>query len=419
MKRMALALGIVVALGGAQAPGADASGEVVEKAKTYFNAGAQAYAVGQYPVAVQAFEEAYKLAPRPAIQFSIAQAERRQYFVDRNADHLRRAIEMYRRYVDVVKQGGRRADAVQALSELEPLAAALPAAAAPASSAEPPRPAPVARVMVSSATQGARVSLDGAASAEAPLIGEVKPGRHRVRVVAPGFFDEQRDVVAVEGGLVALDLSLRERPAQLGLAAPADARVFVDGRPAGTTPLARPLELAPGRHLVSVLRNGSLAFSTEVELGRGESRTQQVQLQTSSQRITSYAVFGAGAASLVAGGVFFVLARSRQSSAEAVLEERAAGAISPERLDEYSEARDARDRWMRAGTVATGAGAALGLVGALLYAFDQPNLGDAAAAPRERPAPTTPRPTRPEPGEISATPLLGPGAWGAALQSRF
>ena len=43
-------------------------------------------------VAVQAFEQAWALAPRPAIIFSMAQALRRQYFVDRKQENLDRAI---------------------------------------------------------------------------------------------------------------------------------------------------------------------------------------------------------------------------------------------------------------------------------------------------------------------------------------
>src|SRR5262249_49982115 len=54
----------------------------VEQAKNYFNAGATAYAAGQFVAAAQAFDQAYKLAPRPAILFSMAQAERRQYVID-------------------------------------------------------------------------------------------------------------------------------------------------------------------------------------------------------------------------------------------------------------------------------------------------------------------------------------------------
>lgn len=63
---------------------APASADDVEQAKTLFNAGAQAFNVGKFSAAIQAFDAAYALAPRPAILFSLAQAQRRQYFVDRS-----------------------------------------------------------------------------------------------------------------------------------------------------------------------------------------------------------------------------------------------------------------------------------------------------------------------------------------------
>lgn len=146
----------------ASSPEARGQTEDLDRAKTFFQAGAQAYAVGQYNVAVQAFEQAWELAPRPAIIFSMAQALRRQYFVDRKQENLERAINLFRQYLEMVPDGGRKVDAVQALSELEPLAAHL------APGQQPERLAAKAhtRVMITSTTPGARISFDGAAAHE-------------------------------------------------------------------------------------------------------------------------------------------------------------------------------------------------------------------------------------------------------------
>src|SRR4051812_4150596 len=86
-------------------------GTALERAKTFFNAGAQAYAAGQYGAAIQAFEEAYKLAPRPQLLFSIAQALRKEYYVGQDVAIARSAIKQYRDYLDQVPALGRRADA--------------------------------------------------------------------------------------------------------------------------------------------------------------------------------------------------------------------------------------------------------------------------------------------------------------------
>ena len=160
------------------------------RAKEYFRAGAQAYAVGEFDAAVQAFEQAYALVPRPAVLFSIGQAERRQYFLNHQRQHLERAVQMFRRYLEQDPQASRKVDAVQALSELEPLLVST----APARQPEAPVPqAPTpTRVMVYSAAPNARISLDGEDATVSPLVREVEPGKHRVRVSAPGLLDSER-----------------------------------------------------------------------------------------------------------------------------------------------------------------------------------------------------------------------------------
>jgi len=55
--------------------------DAVERAKASFKAGAAAYAAGEYLAAIQALDAAYSQTPIPAIAFSLAQAERKQYFV--------------------------------------------------------------------------------------------------------------------------------------------------------------------------------------------------------------------------------------------------------------------------------------------------------------------------------------------------
>ena len=73
--------------------------------------GAKAYASGRYDVAIEAFEEAYAIAAKPAIVFSLAQAERKHYFATKDARYLRRAAEHFRKYLADDGAGARRADA--------------------------------------------------------------------------------------------------------------------------------------------------------------------------------------------------------------------------------------------------------------------------------------------------------------------
>ena len=89
----------------------------VERARTFFNAGAQAYSAARYADAVRSFDQAYELAPRPQLLFSLAQAERKEYFAGNDPSYLRRAIQHYKAYLDQVASGGRRSEATEAKAD--------------------------------------------------------------------------------------------------------------------------------------------------------------------------------------------------------------------------------------------------------------------------------------------------------------
>ena len=106
-----------------------AADDKVARAKTHFALGARAYEANEFRVAIEAFEAANRLAPHPALLFSIAQASRKQYFIDCKPEDLRRAVDSYRKYLAGAPEGARRGEAGAALAELEPLAERLGALA--------------------------------------------------------------------------------------------------------------------------------------------------------------------------------------------------------------------------------------------------------------------------------------------------
>ena len=93
----------------------------LERAKASFKAGANAYAAGDYLAAIQALEDAYEISPLPAIAFSLAQAERKQYFRDEKRAHLERALSLFERYLEQETRGARREDARLAINQLQQL----------------------------------------------------------------------------------------------------------------------------------------------------------------------------------------------------------------------------------------------------------------------------------------------------------
>jgi len=395
---------------GAQAATPDA----LKKARTYFNVGARAYAAGQFNDAVKAFEQAYKLTPRSGLLFSIAQAHRKQYYLDKKPGDLRVAIKYYHQYLDRVPRGGRRADVADALAELEPLASRLQGETSP--SEQPVANEAATQIMISSPTPDAKLSLDGHAAGKLPFVSDVKPGKHHVTLSAPGFLPYERDISVLEGSVVPLDVPLQDKPGELRVRTREGAHVSVDGKEIGSAPVP-PIELPPGGHFIAVTQNGRQAFSRELVLGRGQTTTLDAKLPGTTQRTVAWLFIGTGASAFVAGGVLALAAFKKQSDAQAILDQRTTGNISGSDRDAYAKLRSDRDRFRAASVVTAGAGVAVAATGLVLFVFDEPRVRARSGPER---APGAPGPDHAAPSmEISAAPIWSPTQAGAAVTGRF
>ncbi len=423
MKKRPL-FGLILAALCAAAP---ASAGPTEDAKVIFNIGAQAYDKGDFAAALSAFEQAYRLAPRPGILFSIGQARRKQFYTSgKKPEHLRAAIAAYREYLAKVETGGRRSDAAEALVELEALAAKLDVAAPAAATSVGPAPAVVVtQIMVTAQTADAKVALDGAAPRDVPLVADVQPGKHSVRVTAPGFFDEARDLEVKQGAVAGLDIQLREKPGKILVTARDGAQVSIDGRLVAQTPLAQPIDVEPGRHLLTVVKNGYRPYSAEIEIGRAEERTYEAPLAATTQRKISYALFGVGAAGAVAGGVLAGLAVMHQRDAQQFESDRQRGvkrcdddAACQSLFDQYKRDVAARDDFRRDAGIVIGSSLLVGGIGVALFALDFPSLLGVTSRPRDD-QPKKPAPVKDRSIDASVAPIIGPGLYGAGISGRF
>lgn len=371
--------------------------EPVDAARVLYDAGVTAYAAGRFGAAVQAFSEAYALAPKPSVLFSLAQAERRFYTAERDKKALKDAITHFRKYLDEVPQGGRRADAVEALGELEAAAAR----ADVADLAAERRRAPT-RIMVSSPTKDATITVNGKPYRESPVVIEVAPGKYKVRISAPGYEDESREIVAVEGTLVPFEAELRDKPSFLAVSAPNGALVSIDGRVVGESPLTAPLSLPPGKHLVVITRTGYNPSVQQVEIKRGETLKLRVALKITALRAVTFNLMNVDiTGALVAGGLG-VGAFLAERKAKGILEETKSGPISSARLDAYNDALASRDRLKTASLATLGVTATLSGVTVFLYAFDNP-------------APKVDK----EPGAPAVSLAIVPGAGALSVAGRF
>lgn len=386
----------------------------VERAKQSFRAGATAYAAGDYLAAIQALDAAYQLTPLPAIAFSLGQAERRQYFVDHSASHLRRAISLFRHYIDMAPTGSRRADALEALSQLEPLAAQQ---APPKSTTLPPHveAARPTRVLITSEAPGARLALDGGAAVPSPLIREVEPGKHRVQIRAPGFFSSTREVTAVPGELILNQVTLRERPSVLSISTAEDAEIYVDGAFLSHGGEAVVAELPSGKHQIAVAQKGYRVSVEEVRLERGKAQSIRIGLEPTAQRIAAEAQFIAGGAALGASLVFSALTIRAEGRAEEFLGASARGNVLSSDLVRYNSALIDRDRYRLATTVCLASAAGFFITGLFLHELDQPNpqlLYRTTVRSGIDSSPKAPEPAKPR---VRVAPIAFAGGFGAML----
>jgi hypothetical protein len=384
------------------------------RAEASFRAGAAAYAAGDYPAAIQALDAAYALTPLPAIAFSLAQAERRQYFVSHERPHLERAIALFRGYVEQVQAGGRRADALDALGQLEPLLATLPGG----DPASIPGGTGVqrTRVMITSEAPGARISLDGGEELPSPLIREVSPGVHRVRARAEGFHEVSRDITALQGELILTELLLPEQPSKLLVSTPDDAELFMDGRFAHQGGAQVALELPGGTHQLAVAARGRRVAYRTLTLARGKTERIRVTLEPTPQRIAARTLFIAGGLGLGMGLTMGVFALRDQGDAENFLAKQKKGNVTQAELRRYHDSALHRDRNRLGATITLGASAAMFVTGLFLHQLDRPDEQDIqrkSLADRRGERRTS------QVTAVRLAPELARDAWSLSLSGRF
>jgi hypothetical protein len=357
-------------------------------AERYFRAGEKAYRAQNFLAAAQNFEQAYKELPAPELAFSTAQAYRRQARVDpTKAEYITLAIKYYQLYLEQVKSGGRVGDAADSLGEmmreLDKRGAAMMKVA--------PVTQDVTRLGVSvmfadkqssgvmreiddkdAAPQVVvRTSIDGE-PVEADVMIPKKPGEHVVRAEAEGYRPAEKTVRLIAGAPDIVELELQPLPARVTVKTEAGAAISVDGRAVGVVPMSA-IEMAAGRHLITIVRNGRQAFGTEITVKRAAHETVEVSLTHSTRRrAVPYALLLSGGL-LVASGLSGLAAWHYDSDASSRLDQLRMGDQPQEVLAAYYRSRSRREdlrtgMYVFAGSAVVAAGAA-----AWLYYFDTPS----------------------------------------------
>ena len=358
-------------------------------AEKYFRAGAKAYAAQSFEAAAAHFEEAYRALALPEIAFSTAQAYRKLYRVDPKPAYVKRAVELYRVYLDKVKKGGRVGDAADSLGEMERELSRLGA-----TKIEALPTLERTRIGVHVAIEGQATTavsevgdiagsslefvtkLDGKVVEPFALI-DVAEGDHVVSVTAPGYFPVEKKQRAVKGATALVEVELKPQPATVTVKTDGGARIAIDGR---GVPSAS-FELAAGKHLLTITRSGREPFGKELVVTRGQTLKIDAPLaQTAKRRAVPYVLGGAGvlAALSITSIALAVVHDSRASDLD---DEIQRGNASPSKADDFDHEISKRDDFKTGAWVFGGAALVAGTVGVLLYAFDSPSAESVRLAP--------------------------------------
>jgi len=360
------------------------------QAERYFRIGEKAYRAQNFEAAAASFEQAYKLIALPEIAFSAAQAYRRQYQIDRKPAGVARAIQLYRAYLDKVRTGGRVADAADALAELQRELDQLIKAGAKVS----------AELAAEHTQLGVNVTLEGQDDArggvheidDAPVRPSAKilitldgtpilpftpvnvtPGKHAIHVEAPGYAPADRQDTVAQGDFRMIDQVLKPLPAHLQITTEADAKVAIDGRLAGTVPLA--IDVNAGAHLVAVLRDGREPWTRELALDRGQQLALAPALEvTAKRRWTSRTIIGGSVTGALAlGAATFALIEDARAS-DLHTRFMTTGNGTQDDAASYTRALTWRDRAIDAVWVLGTVAVAAGVTSVVLYYTDKPSI---------------------------------------------
>jgi hypothetical protein len=327
------------------------SAHAADEGRAFFDIGVKAYERGQYPAAIVAFQEAYRLTKRPGLLFSIAQASRRAYERAGTPEHLKNAIRYYVRYLAADPEDKRRQEVESQLEKLK----ALPEA----KGWEVPGETAVRRtqLVIAANVASAKLTLDGTSVPVLPHAADVPSGTHRLEITADGYAPYQLDVNVVGNAVLPIYAELRRLSSRLNVTGNSGAELLIDGVSVGKLP-SKAVETTQGDHLVEVRQHGHFTLRQRVKVGGDGALALRLVGAPTPRRTASWVLVGAGSAAVVAGGVLGYFALQKQADARELQDQ-------PGMAPAFEDALAARDTLRLGAALTAGVGAAVAIGGAI------------------------------------------------------
>ncbi|MDP7040256.1 MAG: PEGA domain-containing protein [Myxococcota bacterium] len=134
------------------------------------------------------------------------------------------------------------------------------------------------RVSINAGLSGAAIWVDGRRKGKTPAVIDLSPGWHTIRIKKLGYLEVTERVAVKARRLVKLTVNLLPFAGVLNIKANVSgAKVFVDGKSVGSTPLVR--ELAVGRRRIEVRARRHLTYKKTIDSRPGKTYKLNVSLR--------------------------------------------------------------------------------------------------------------------------------------------
>jgi tetratricopeptide (TPR) repeat protein len=220
-----------------------------KEALSLYRAARILYQKGEYEKAIEKLINANRLFPSPNFIFNIARSYEKLNKFDQ-------AILYYRRYLELVPQTPERKNIEGIISLLLQR-----------------KELQKAQVIISSDPSGAKVFLNGEEKGKTTVRFILESGTYKLRLEKEGYRALDHEFKAEKGKVIVIDLRLSSYPSYgfLGIKANlAAARVSIDGKDIGRTPIFDKVKLTEGLHKVRITKKGYIPLVTIVNIKKGK-----------------------------------------------------------------------------------------------------------------------------------------------------